>query len=260
MELMSPLLLYALLTLVPQALGKNRIGFAYETTNNNSMIIKKRPQVGKNIMLNVNTQANTMKSSDLQTVFIDPSCRNCATCMERAVNAHKIHNHVVNTQMNTDRFQDNTYTNQENIIRERRSVKFDNVPKIEKKPKKSKPKRNKSVSVIKYNENGEIYALKVKETSNQLIADQQNVTKSFSSTTCQVYSVQQSLPCESPEADLILTATKRKTNKKNKKVQGKKETNVPTEKATLITSVFRKRHVDNSQVPENFMTSLEEMY
>ncbi|CAK1542177.1 unnamed protein product [Leptosia nina] len=212
---------------------------------------KKKIQFEKNIM----SQANSIKASELQAVFTDISCKGCVNCMERVVKAHKV-NHVNASQIRGD-MNDSIRTIQENIVRDRRSVRFESVPKIEKKSKKSKTK--KSVSVIKYNENGEIYALKVKESNTQLTPDQPNGTKT-SSTTCQVYSIQKSLPCESPEADLILTASKRKTNKKNKKVQGKRETSVPTEEATLIASVFRKRHVDNSEVQEPYLTSLEEMY
>ncbi|CAH4022384.1 unnamed protein product [Pieris brassicae] len=224
------------------------MGYSYYDTANDT-ITKTRVNVGKNIILNVNIEANNNKASDLQAVFTDPSCKSCANCMERVVRAHKVHR--LSKIRDDDIYQ--LLTKKDNKIKEKRSVHFET--KGEKKSKKSKAK--KSVSVIKYNENGEIYALKVKETNNQLISEP-NVTRAIS-TTCQVYSIQKSLPCESPEADLILTASKRKTNKKNKKVQGKRETNVPTEEA-VIASVFRKRHVDNSELQEHYMTSLEEMY
>ncbi|CAF4826683.1 unnamed protein product [Pieris macdunnoughi] len=224
MELMSPLLLYAFLTLVPQARGKSKMGYSYYDTANDT-VTKKR------------------------AVFTDPSCKSCVNCMERVVKAHKVHR--LSKIRDDDIYQ--LLTKKDNKIKQKRSVNFET--KGEKKSKKTKAK--KSVSVIKYNENGEIYALKVKETNNQLISEP-NVTRAIS-TTCQVYSIQKSLPCESPEADLILTASKRKTNKKNKKVQGKRETNVPTEEA-VIASMFRKRHVDNSELQEHYMTSLEEMY
>lgn len=213
------------------------------------MLASKRVKFGKNILLNI--QYNNNKASDLQTVFMDPSCKNCVNCMERVVKSHKVH------RLSKVR-DDAVYQpliREDNKIRDKRGVRFEGVNKAEKKSKKTKGK--KSVSVIKYNENGEIYALKVKETNNQLVTER-NVTKAIS-TTCQVYSIQKSLPCESPEADLILTASKRNTNKKNKKVQGKREANVPTEEA-VIASVFRKRHVDNSELHEHYMTSLEEMY
>lgn len=198
------------------------------------------------------------KVSDLQSVFMDPACRGCYICMERSIKAHKVHNKMDIMNNNIENLQAE-YIVQNKARRDKRKINLDKVAsKQDNKGKKSKSrKNNQSVTIIKYNDNNKVYALKIKETYTNIIG-RKNTTKMGS--TCQVYSVEKSSPCESHEADLILSVSQNKINKKGKKEQSKSNSNVAVVKHAVVAPEFRKRQIDNSQVPEQIMPSIEEIY
>ncbi|XP_045775726.1 uncharacterized protein LOC123874442 [Maniola jurtina] len=266
MELMSPVLLCALVVFLPQALGQSRRkSSSYDNEFNDSLLIKRKMgSIGKNIILNKNAPMHS-KINDLQSVFMDPACTGCHTCMERAMKAHKSRTHMMDPRISLENFQDDR-----NMIDERRDKrKAEWAASNVKKSKRSKPKNNKGITLMKYNHNGKIYALKINETNSVL--DVHNNSETIM--TCQVYSVKKSVSCESPEANLILTGSRKKTTKKGKKGYGKRETKsvepmklieavkrAESTKTVIIAPVYRKRNVDDSQVPEQIMYSIEEMY
>ncbi|CAH1637299.1 unnamed protein product [Spodoptera littoralis] len=200
---------------------------------------------------------------------MDVKCRTCIDCMERAIKAYKAQYHIIKSRPRPDELH-------EDVLRTRYTYSVRNKREITKpfettqqqtttsKPKRSKSKKKatKSVTVTKYVD-GEVYALKVKETNTQVNVEQNNVTHA---TTCHIYSVKKSYPCDSPESNAFLTIAKRKVNKKMKKEKERHRLNSiitttsTTEKPHFLAPAFRKRHVDNSQVPENFMPSIEELY
>ncbi|XP_064072999.1 uncharacterized protein LOC113398728 [Vanessa tameamea] len=246
MELMSSLLLCALATLVPQALGKKSI---MSTGLNKTVILKRTPSMDKDHVISVQVPSSMNKVSDLKSVFLDATCKRCHNCMERAIKSHKVQNQIdllKNEQFHSE------LVDQEINKRNKRKTNASAQRKIDKKIKKSKSK-NKSVTIIKYNDNERIFALKIIETNKHVLLDQQT----NNTMTCQVYSVKKSFPCETPEADLILNESKTKINK-NKK--SKREQSKKNEKTTVIAPVFRKRQIDDSQAPEQIMPSIEEIY
>ncbi|CAH2267256.1 jg14724 [Pararge aegeria aegeria] len=210
--------------------------------------------MGTNIYLNQNKTPLVSKFNDLQLIFMDPACRGCYICMEKALNAHKPHTHMMDPHISSENFQDDR-----NIIDVHRRDKRQFTSEIigGKKSKRSKSKNNKAVTLMKYKDKGKIYALKIKETNS--VSDLHNKSKTV--TTCQVYSIQKSFSCESPQANLILTDTRKKTNKKGKKGHGKRETKILKPIKTVITPVMPwKRYIDDSHVLEQIMPSIEEIY
>lgn len=187
--------------------------------------------------------------SDELVLSEDLSCKSCYSCIQRAMQSHLMSSHIKESYLSPLNLDDSKK-------RIKRKTTLNTAQNItDKKSKKLKFKRNKTVSIIKYNNSGKIYALKVKEI-------QTNAPKNNSITTCQVYSIQKHFPCESPDADLLLTASKRKINKTSKKKRSKRQKNVSDTKTTVIApaAAFRKSHVDSSQVPEQIMPSIEEIY
>ncbi|CAH2087473.1 unnamed protein product [Euphydryas editha] len=251
MELMSSLLLYALATLVPQALGKNNIMSIHNTGGNVSTIVKNTSLLNKDQVINMRTTSSS-KVSNLQSVFMDVNCKSCIGCMERAIKSHKSCNQM---KIEAKKFHDELINSERNI-RYKRKTNDSVLGKFDKKTKKNKSKNNRFVTITKYNEKERVYALKVIESNTQVLSDPRNKNKT---NTCQIYSVKKSFPCESPEADLILKESKRKINKKNKK-EHKRDKNVSAVKTTVIAPVFRKRQIDESQAPEQIMPSVEEFY
>lgn len=223
----------------------------YDNAFNDSTFIKSESLLQKNTAFDLIEVSSKSKLSDVQNLFDDPICKSCYNCMERAIKSHS----MINTQIQGSH--QNPLDLKDGKIRDKRKATAVNTQSnLDKKSKKLKYKKNKSVSIIKYNNNDKVYALKVKETNTQ--SDVQNANNSI--TTCQVYSIQKHFPCESPDADLILTASKRKINKNNKKEQNKRQKNVSNTKTTVIAPTFRKRQIDSSQLPEQIMPSIEEMY
>ncbi|XP_063829804.1 uncharacterized protein LOC135079146 [Ostrinia nubilalis] len=260
MELMSSLLLCVLVVLLPQTLGISRVRSPprLEIRFNNSLLIQQKPHtLRKQILLNINGPPLVNNVTELQTVFTALACKRCHNCMERAIRAYKVHNHIISNRPSAEELQEDVLTN-EISYRTKRDIAPTSetiIPtsteaKTTKKFRAKKNKINRAVMVTKYNIDGDVYALKVKE---QLNADQ-NDTK-----TCQVYSVKRSFPCDSAEGEALLSSARRKANKRKAKKEQDKTSTTPTTQKTQ-TSVFRKREVDNSQMPENFMPSIEELY
>ncbi|XP_034833427.1 uncharacterized protein [Maniola hyperantus] len=269
MELMSPLLLCALVAFLPQALGHSRRkSSTYDKEFNDYLLIKRKMgTIGTNIILNKNAPLYS-KMTDLPSIFMDPACSGCYTCMERVMKTHvKSHIHMMDPRISSENFQDDRNNMIDGSRRDKRKVEWG--ASSVKKSKRSKPKKNKRISLMKYNDNGKIYALQINETNSVLGV----YNNSETIMTCQVYSVKKSVSCESPEANLILTGSRKKTNKKGKKGYGKRDTKSvdpmklieavkraePT-KTVLIAPVYRKLNIDDSHVPEQIMYSIEEMY
>nr|XP_026493401.1 uncharacterized protein LOC113398728 [Vanessa tameamea] len=91
MELMSSLLLCALATLVPQALGKKSI---MSTGLNKTVILKRTPSMDKDHVISEQVPSSMNKVSDLKSVFLDATCKRCHNCMERAIKSHKVQNQI----------------------------------------------------------------------------------------------------------------------------------------------------------------------
>lgn len=216
----------------------------------------------KKIFLNINGPPLVNMVTDLQMVFMDVSCRKCIDCMERAIKAYKTHNNIIKTLRNPDELHEQVLHLKSKRNRNKRNANKSTTEKnTTSKVKRTKPKKTKTITVTKYNVDGDVFALKVKETNMLGGSDQQNDTQVLS--TCQVFSVKKSFPCNTPEGESFLTVAKRKVNKKNKKAKKEKEANqtgATTMKAHFAAPAFRKREVDNSQVPDNFMPSIEDLY
>uniref|UniRef100_A0A2A4K3N0 HMA domain-containing protein n=1 Tax=Heliothis virescens TaxID=7102 RepID=A0A2A4K3N0_HELVI len=261
MELMSSLLFCALVAHLPQALGlipdpkirKSDLDIKF----NNSMMINQMP-MQKKILLNINGPPLVNMVTDLQIVFMDVGCNKCINCMERAIKAYKSHYYILKSRPRSDELQEEVLKKRLLQANRKKREAATATEKYASKTKRTKPKKTKSVSVTKYNVDGDVYALKVKETNTQVNAEQLNDTQV---STCRVYSVKKSFPCDTPDADSFLTVAKRKVNKKSKKEKERhKVATTTTEKPHFLAPAFRKRQVDNSQVPENFMPSIEELY
>ncbi|XP_026741224.1 uncharacterized protein LOC113503446 isoform X2 [Trichoplusia ni] len=257
MELMSSLLLYALVAHLPQALA-NHIKprpSDLDIKFNNSMIFHQMP-MPKKILLNINGPPLVNMVNDLQVVFMDVNCKKCIDCMERAIKAYKTHYHIVKQRPRTDELHQevlkNRYGKGKRIKRESRSKKETETATTTSKTRKGKPKK-KTVSVTKYNVDGEVYAVKVNETSNQVNIEHQNDTLV---STCQLFSVTKTALCDTPEAFSVLLPPKRKTVKKKSTKTYRPRTPEPH----FMIPSFRKRQVDNTQEPDNFMSSIEESY
>jgi hypothetical protein len=207
----------------------------------------------KTILLNINGPPLVSNISELQSVFNDANCKDCHDCMDNAIKAYNNHIRMQNNRPSAEELRDDL-TNEVNVRIKRDLMSGE---KIEFTPKKTKSKKNKpqkTVTVTKYNVDNEVYALKVKET--HVSVEKQD---GIAVTTCQVYSVKKSFPCESLEGDALLSSVKRKTNKKKIKRE-QKNTFSSTVKSPTRTSVFKKREVDNTEVPDNSMSSIEDIY
>ncbi|KAJ8718515.1 hypothetical protein PYW08_002752 [Mythimna loreyi] len=253
MELMSSLLFCALVAHLPQAFGESSPDS--EIKFNNSMVFRQMP-MPKKILLNINGPPLVNMVSDLQTVFMDVACSQCIDCMERAIKAYTTHHHIIKTIPSTDELHEQVLSLGTRNRRDSSTPAEHTTSKSKK--NKSKKKATKAVTVTKYNVDGDVFALKVKETNIVGSADQQNETQV---STCQVFSVKKSFPCDSPDGESFLTNAKRKGSKKSKKDKdANKDTATTTSKPHFMAPAFRKRQIDNSQVPDNFMPSIEDFY
>ncbi|XP_059061534.1 uncharacterized protein LOC131854436 [Achroia grisella] len=265
MELMSSLLL-CVLALLPQTLGKSGPGIPVKTQDvnlNTALTIKQMPTLRKHLHPNKDRSYISKNIRDIQSVFSDITCKTCHMCMERAIKTHMGKTHIESQRTKVEDLQYDMLTNEINGVRSKRSVNSTEYSKKyiknENKGKYKKNRTHKYITVTKYDINDEVYALKVKEINTQLITERQSDT--MISETCQIYSVKKSFLCDSREGDTFLTAAKRKANKKKpRKVVDKNKSSTTTQKAKLATLVFKKREVDNSQIPENFMPSVEDLY
>lgn len=252
--------------------GKSRIPPKLELKFNNSILLQQNPMLRKPILLNVNGPALVNNVSKLQSVFIDLSCKKCHDCMEQAIKAYQQHNRIMINRPSAEDLQNDVLSN-EISYRTKRDLKPTDQTvveskvetidaKDEKKGSKKRTKNNnkKAVSVTKYSMDGDVYALRVQETQS---SDGNNGTRPLA--TCKIYNVKRSYPCDSVETDALLAAARKRAYKKVAKKQEQEKVNSSTTKTTtprvrVQTSLFRKREVDNSQVPENFMPSIEELY
>lgn len=223
------------------------------------MIFHQMP-MPKKILLNINGPPLVNMVNDLQVVFMDVNCKKCLDCMERAIKAYKTHYHIVKQRPRTDELRQevlkNRYGKGKRIKREskttRKETQTPTPTTIATKARKSKPKK-KTVSVTKYNVDGEVYAVKVNETNTQANTANQNDS---TVTTCQLFSVTKTALCDTPEAYTVLLPPKRKSVKKKDSKKIKPRTPEPH----FMIPSFRKRQVDNTQEPDNFMSSIEESY
>lgn len=214
----------------------------------------------KKVLIKANSQMVSTRS-ELQSVFNDLKCAKCVRCMERAIKANTKHTHITKIKPNTQEIENDIIVsyyqykpprnkrNTENIAT--KAITNQTTPNRTPNPLK----RNKTVTVTKYNNDGQIYAVKIQE--GYLVDGEDTGAVA----TCEVYSVKKYFPCNSLAGELMLTSAKRKVHKRLKKVQEKKTTLTTTERAIYQTqSKAAKRQVDNSQLPENMMTSIEELY
>ncbi|KAL4717220.1 hypothetical protein ACJJTC_017107 [Scirpophaga incertulas] len=255
MELMSSAFVCVLLAMLPQTLGTVRNRNFLSTNlklNSSAVVIQQKPK--RKILLLTTTGPSLVTNNDLQRVFNDLTCKDCDSCMMRAIKAHQSHVakwYLGNSRLGAKEIREDILINK--ISRKKRDVSIDNTTEvIFEKKKTKKGKVQKTITVTKYNTGGQVYALKVKVA--QLSFDKQNDTES-PTTTCQVYSVKKSFPCESPEADTLTSPTKRKVRGKSKN-RAERKFSSTTMKPSI--SVYRKREVDISQVQESFMPSIEE--
>lgn len=210
----------------------------------------------KKVLLNIKGPPLVNMISDLQIVFMDMACSQCIDCMERAIKAYTKHNHAIKTVPSTDELHAQVLRLRKRYRNKRDSeTSFNENTTVKTKRNKSKKKTSKSVTVTKYNVDGVVFALKVKETNTVGSADQQNDNQV---STCQIFSVKKSFPCDTPDSDSFLTVAKRKVSKKSKKE--KKAHATTTTKPYFVVPAFKKRQIDNSQIPDNFMPSIEDFY
>ena len=217
---------------------------------NNSMEIHQMP-MPKKVLLNINAPLVTGKmGTGLQEVFTDLSCSQCIDCMDRAIKAYKLHYQDVEKQSKQFLWSKTSYRNKRdadtNTTTERTTTRI----------RRTKPKKraSKAITVTKYNVDGDVIALKIKET-NLTTTDQQNDTQV---TTCQVFSVKKSFPCDTAEGESLLTVAKRKVSKKNRREKNASRTS--STKPHFVAPAFRKRQVEHYQISDNFMPSVEDLY
>ncbi|XP_053612034.1 uncharacterized protein LOC128676113 [Plodia interpunctella] len=266
MELMSSMLLCALVALLPQTLGKSEF--------NNNVEIRRAHKAYKNspraMILNMKG-AYTNENSVLHTVYEDVECQKCHDCMDRSIKAQFTYNqakkfHPSAKELHEDLLRHKVVDNRFKRDVAKKDAKKDN--KLSTKHKEIKP--SKQATVTKYDVNGSIYALKIKDIDESgLIKDD---------TICEIYSVKKSVACDSPEVDTLLIGAR----KERKKMQVNKttashrppnsklpllkaaatwsstKTTAKTTPPTTPETIFKKREMDNSDAPD-FMPSIEEM-
>lgn len=201
------------------------------------MINQKQPT--HKILLNINGPPLVKVVTELQSVFRDVTCRNCTTCMERAIKAYRVHSHIINNVPNVHELYYDVLNNKERKKR--------NTNDLEKNIKQEK---SVTAAVTRYTKDRKVFAIEVKETIGDI-------------TNCQVYSVKKSLPCDS--GSHIISASKRNNSRKSKKVIGNapvhtEGVSVFSETPESMVAAYKKREADNSHVPESFMPSIEELY
>ncbi|XP_073960561.1 uncharacterized protein [Choristoneura fumiferana] len=98
MELMSSLLLCALVVLLPRTLGADPDLKSEVIMSDIKLLGQTIPRM--RVLLKPNTQMVSAQS-ELQTVFTDLMCTKCISCMERALKANKIQTHMARIKPNT---------------------------------------------------------------------------------------------------------------------------------------------------------------
>ncbi|KAJ2949527.1 hypothetical protein O0L34_g15448 [Tuta absoluta] len=182
------------------------------------------------------------KPNELDTIYNEKNCKNCITCMVKAREA-RIATLKTESKHNSVEVNNAIISNDgENKIREKRNTKL-------KEHKGKKQKKSKTVAVTKYNRDGKVNVLKVKETPL-------DETQS----TCNVYSVTKYYTCQSPEGASLLASVKKTKSKRDKTMSTSTKTENPYPGPTAL---HKKRDTsnlsyDNSQIPDNVMPSFEE--
>lgn len=177
--------------------------------------------------------------------------------MERALKAHKYSKY----RSDSKELHSDLLTNALTIQRSKRYV-ASTPPTEGKKEKKGKKKNkaHKTIIVTQYNVDGEVYALKVKESTPG------SDNTEDGSAGCQVYSVNKVMSCRTPEGDAFIANVKKNANRKDnrhkERISDEEDVTPSTTSRGLLQSVFRKRQTDEvrSQMPENVMSSVEEFY
>lgn len=231
----------------------------------NSSVLINRPKLSSQHKLLLNLNAK------LQEIFNDYSCNACLDCMERALRVHKVHSNKLSDRPILDDLQKELLrnsVNSEHGHKYKRDVTaaLKEGTKKEKRSKIKKHKHQKTVAVTKYALDNVTYALQVKEN---------NVSGDIE--TCQVYTVKKHVPCDTPEGKLLMDVSKMKARKNLKKPnedeehekedhdkkQRKSRSNddvEPYSETDRLEVLNRRREVDDGQIPENVMSSVEDFY
>lgn len=200
------------------------------------------------LLLNLNASPLLTRMNDIRAVFADEKCVLCFDCIERALRAHRYSKY----QPDSEELHSELLTNTISLNRNKRFVTSAPESRKDKNGKK-KSKTHKKIIVTKYNVDGEVYALKVKESSE---------SEHHEDEACQLYSVNKVMSCDSPDTESFISNVKK--YKKGRKHQDRSEE--VTERTVAATtppkSLFKKRQTDEvrSQMPENEMSSVEEFY
>ncbi|XP_060804375.1 uncharacterized protein LOC132902608 [Amyelois transitella] len=257
MELMSSMLLCALVALLPQTLGNADIRKTEVEIKNAHRVNKNSPRGA--ILLNTN--GIPLVSENKESPFDDLICQKCFNCMERAVKERNAYIQLLKNRPSSDELNEDLLKNQLVENRHKRDVhKAKANTSVASKPSRTKKNKPlKSASVTKYDFNGEVYALKIKESNESGHHKDARV--------CHIYSIKKSLPCTSSEIDGLLSdavsdVKRKKSGRSSKKgtlaQPGTKSNTMPTTTHKAKISIFKKREADNLETPD-FMPSIEEM-
>ncbi|XP_063539656.1 uncharacterized protein LOC134748796 [Cydia strobilella] len=247
MELMSPLLLCALAALLPQALGVKST-FISEIKRESPKFIES-PLFHKTIWLKRKTPSGVSLDMVLDYLHETDKCSLCLDCINKALfffSSKKSAASVPATHMQSRDFILNDIIENYHHYKEVRNKRDTEVPT---KTKKSNVSKSKNVTVTKYNIDGQIYAIKLRER-NSTQTENQHEDRS-----CQVFSVRRYYPCDSPKAELIFTNARRKVNKANRRSKKQTKSILTTDKPQPQSLAFR-----DKLLAEPFMTSIEELY
>ncbi|XP_063626997.1 uncharacterized protein LOC134798544 [Cydia splendana] len=249
MELMSPLLLCALAALLPQALGI-KAAFISKVKPDSPKFFE-MPLLQKKIWL---MRKTPQASLDMVLDYLHKTdkCSLCIVCINKALFflgiSKKNTTSVPSTHiMQTRNFKSNKFLEHYHHYKEVRNKRDTEVPT---KTKKSNMSKSKNVTVTKYNIDGQIYAIKLRERNSTQAENQQGDDRS-----CQVFSVRKYYPCESRKAEIFFSNARRKSNKANRRSKTQTKSILTTDKPQSQSLVFR-----DKLVAEPFMTSIEELY
>ncbi|XP_063382986.1 uncharacterized protein LOC134669395 [Cydia fagiglandana] len=248
MELMSPLLLCALAALLPQALGV-KAAFISKVKPDTPKFLE-MPSIQKKIWLTRKTPPESPLDMVLNYLHETEKCSLCIDCIKKALFFLSISKKSItapSTHVQTKNFTPNNFIenyHHNKVVRNKRDTELPT------KTKKSHVSKSKNVTVTKYNIDGQIYAIKLREKNSTQAENQQGDDRS-----CQVFSVRKYYPCESPKAESIFTNAKRKANKANRRSKKQTISTLTTDKPQFQSLVFR-----DKLSAEPIMTSIEELY
>ncbi|XP_061720062.1 uncharacterized protein LOC133527181 [Cydia pomonella] len=246
MELMSPLLLCALAALLPQALGV-KSSFISEIKRESPKLIE-TPLFHKTVWLKRKAPSEVTLEMVLDYLHETDKCSLCLNCINKALyflSSTKPTDDPPRHMPSSDFILNDIIENyhQYKVERNKRDTE---VPT---KTKKSNVSKSKNVTVTKYNIDGQIYAIKLRERNFTQTENQQG------DRSCQVFSVRKYYPCDSPKAELIFTNARRKANKSNRRTKKQTKNTLTTDKPQSQSLTFR-----DKLLAEPFMTSIEELY